>query len=348
MRAGESGSLRWGLVKRLLPVQAGLLIVSVFTLFWAMWAVGAFKDNAGHPLSLVHLLQGTPWVVEYVVLPNLFLMALATLAATPIVVRRALARLGEVAKQATEIDVDRRGMRLSADGVPSEVRSLVKAVNDALGRLDEGYERQERFLADAAHELRTPIAILQTRLDSLTESPEKTYSLEAAARLATVAEELLDLQRLKQRSKSFSRVDLVAIGRRTAVELAPLAIAAGYSLAFDSDSEQVMVMGDELALQRALTNLIQNAIEHGGRSGTIAINVLRAGMIRISDQGPGIPAQQRAKIFEPFHRLQAKSHGAGLGLNLVWEIVRRHDGDISVVDVERTGACFQIKLPLHT
>jgi hypothetical protein len=125
MRAKDSGSLKWQLVWRLLPLQAGLLIVSVFTIFLAMWAAGAFRDTAGQPLSAMRVLQGTPFVVEYAIMPSLLLMTLTTLVATPIVVRRALARLGDVAKQATEIDIDRRGVRLSADDVPSEVRSLV-------------------------------------------------------------------------------------------------------------------------------------------------------------------------------------------------------------------------------
>jgi signal transduction histidine kinase len=347
MQARSSSSLQWRLVGRLLPLQAGLLVFFVFTVFGTMWATGTFTDDAGHPVPATKVLRGTLFVVEYAILPNLVLMTLTTLVAIPIVVRRALARLGDVAKQATEIDVDRRGTRLSVDGVPSEVSALVKAVNDALGRLDEGYERQERFLADAAHELRTPIAILQTRLDSLTDSPEKTRLLEAVARLATVAEELLDLQRLKQRRGSFSRVDLVAIGRCVAIELAPLAIGAGYELVFDPDSEHVVVMGDELALQRALTNLVQNAIEHGGRRGAITIGVGSAGVLQVSDEGPGIPIAQRCRIFEPFHRLQAHPRGAGLGLNLVWEIVRQHNGSIAVVDAPSGGACLRIRLPLH-
>ncbi len=97
-------------------------------------------------------------------LPSLLLMTLATLFSTPLVVRNALAGLDEAANQAREIDIDKRGTRLPVETVPSEISPLVRAVNDALGRLDDGYARHRRFLADAAHELRTPIAILTTRL----------------------------------------------------------------------------------------------------------------------------------------------------------------------------------------
>ena len=117
-------------------------------------------------------------------LPSLLLMTLTTVVATPIVVRRALTGLDAAADQARRIDIDKRGARLPLEDVPAEVVLLVKAVNDALARLDEGYARHKRFAADAAHELRTPIAILSTRLESLPQSPDKIRLTEDAARLA--------------------------------------------------------------------------------------------------------------------------------------------------------------------
>lgn len=280
-----------------------------------------------------------------VVLPALAVMALATLVATPLVVRGALAGLGVAAAQAERIDVDQPGTRLPIADVPAEVVPLVKAVNGALGRLDEGHERHKRFLADAAHELRTPIAILQTRLEAQSPGPDNARLLEDVSRLAILTDQLLDLQRLQQSLARFAPVDLVMIARRIAIDLAPLAIAAGYGLSFEPRTESVEVMGDQASLERALTNLVQNAIEHGGRHGTITIAVESSGVIEVSDEGAGIPTGERERIFEPFRRLQPRDRGAGLGLNLVQEVVRLHDGRVTVQDGPNGGARFKMVLP---
>jgi signal transduction histidine kinase len=277
-----------------------------------------------------------------VVLPVLALMTLATLIATPIVVRRTLAGLGRVAAQAEKIDIDGRGERLPLEAVPAEIVPLVSAVNDALRRLDEGYERHQRFLVDAAHELRTPIAILQTRLESLSLGPDAARVLEDVARLSTLADQLLDLQRVNQGTDRFLVVDLVAIGKKVTAELAPLAIAAGYEISFDSASEHVCVRGDQGSLERALSNLVQNAIQHGGRKGGIAIRVDQPATISVTDDGPGIPPAERERVFEPFYRLHARSRGAGLGLNLVQEIVRLHDGQVAVSEGAAGGTCVRM------
>ena len=282
------------------------------------------------------------------VLPIVALMTLATLVATPMVVRRTLAGLDRAAAQAEKIDIDGRGARLPLQDVPSEIVPLVSAVNGALRRLDEGYERHKRFLVDAAHELRTPIAILQTRLESLSLGPGAGRVLEDVARLSTLADQLLDLQRVNQQADWFSSVDIVAIGRKMAAELAPLAIAAGYEISFDSAAEHIPVRGDAGALERALTNLIQNAIQHGGRKGGIAVRVEPPATISVTDDGPGIEASDRERVFEPFYRSQGHGRGAGLGLHLVQEIVRRHDGAVAISEGPTGGTCVRMTFkPAH-
>jgi signal transduction histidine kinase len=277
-----------------------------------------------------------------VVLPIVALMTLATLVATPMVVRRTLAGLGRAAAQAEKIDIDGRGARLPLEAVPSEIVPLVSAVNDALRRLDEGYERHQRFLVDAAHELRTPIAILQTRLESLSLGADKGRVLEDVARLSTLADQLLDLQRVNRQIDRFSRVDIVAIGKKVTADLAPLAIAADYAISFESGLEHVYVRGDEGSLERALSNLVQNAIQHGGRKGGITVRVDQPATISVSDDGPGIPSSERQRIFEPFYRLHGRDRGAGLGLNLVQEIVRLHDGTVAIS--ERPGGGTRVSM----
>ena len=283
------------------------------------------------------------------VLPIVALMTLATLVATPVVVRRTLAGLDRAAAQAEKIDIDGRGARLPLQDVPSEIVPLVSAVNDALRRLDEGYERHRRFLVDAAHELRTPIAILQTRLESLSLGSDAGRVLEDVARLSTLADQLLDLQRVNQQPGCFSSVDLVAMGRKIAAELAPLAIAAGYEISFDNAADHIPVRGDEGALERALTNLVQNAIQHGGRNGDIVVRVEPPATISVTDDGPGIQACDRERVFEPFYRSQGHGRGAGLGLNLVQEIVRRHDGAVAISEGPAGGTCVRMTFkPAHS
>lgn len=278
-------------------------------------------------------------------LPGLALMTLATKVATPMVVRSALAGLADAAQRAREIDIDKRGTRLPVTAIPGEVTPLVDAVNDALGRLDEGYERHKRFLADAAHELRTPIAILTTSLESLPEEgTDKTQLLQDAARLANLMEQLLDLQRLDQRIAKLSTVDLVAICARVTADLAPMAISAGYDISLLPDSERIEAWGDESSLERAVVNLVQNAIQHGGRRGIIVVAVHWPATIEVIDQGPGIPQSQREQVFEAFHRVRPLDRGAGLGLNLVREIVRLHQGEVGIGEGPGGGTRVRITL----
>ncbi|MFS8048566.1 sensor histidine kinase [Rhizobium sp. BR 314] len=278
--------------------------------------------------------------------PILVLLVIITVIAIPWIVSRAFSRLSTIAKEAEAIDIDRRGYRLPETGIPNEVVPLVNAINGALQRLDEGHERHQRFILDAAHELRTPVAILQTRVETIAEGPIRNRLLSDASRIAALAEQLLDLQRLDVMRERFTPVDLVDICRNVAADMAPLAIAQGYDLSLETRLEHLVIQGDAGALQRVVFNIVQNAIEHGGGKGTITIRIVQPANIEITDEGPGIPAGERERIFEPFHRLHAHEHGAGLGLNLVREIMQRHGGQVVASDNPRGGACFHLTFPL--
>jgi len=277
--------------------------------------------------------------------PILVLLVIITIVVIPWIVSRAFSRFSTVAKEAEAIDIDRRGYRLPETGIPSEVVPLVNAINGALQRLDEGHERHQRFILDAAHELRTPVAILQTRVETIVEGPIRNRLLSDAARISALAEQLLDLQRLDVIGANFSSVDLVDICRDVAADMAPLAIAQGYDLSLETDLDHLVIKGDAGALQRGVFNIVQNAIEHGGGKGNITIRIGRPAIIEVTDEGPGIPTAERERIFEPFHRLHPREHGAGLGLNLVKEIMRRHGGDVVALDSPRGGACFRLSFP---
>jgi two-component system, OmpR family, sensor kinase len=279
-------------------------------------------------------------------IPILGVLALITIFAIPFIVKRGFAGISNIAAQAELIDIDSRGVRLSDQGVPAEVRPLVEAVNRALLRLDEGYERQQRFILDAAHELRTPVAILHTRIEGMPDSPFRSRVLADAARISALSEQLLDLQRIDKTAARFKTVDVAALCETVVADLAPIAIAGGYQLALLADESAGYVLGDEGALQRVLANLIQNAVQHAGRQGTILVEATNPGVIEVSDEGPGIPELEREHIFEPFHRVQQTDRGAGLGLNLVRQIVSRHGGTVMVNERAGKGACFIVKLPV--
>ncbi|MBR1223145.1 HAMP domain-containing histidine kinase [Bradyrhizobium sp. U87765 SZCCT0131] len=312
---------------------------------WAHTAAGRlqFVTGTSSATSPYLMLLGVSLILIKLVLPILAVMALGALVATPLVVRRSLAGVERAACEAHAIDSARRGSRLTATDVPAEVAPLVLAVNGALGRLDEGYERQERFLVDAAHELRTPIAILNARIAALPHSGIRDHLMEDTTRLVVLTEQMLDVQRLHQGARAFVAIDLVALSRRVALDMGPLAFAAGYEVRFEAQCAAAFVRGDAMALERALTNLVQNAIDHGGRRGTITLTV-GPGFAEVGDEGPGIPVELRAHIFAPFFKQRANGRGAGLGLNLVSDVMRMHDGDVVLVE-RAIGIAFRLMLP---
>ncbi|OBZ94643.1 hypothetical protein ADU59_15825 [Pararhizobium polonicum] len=126
-------------------------------------------------------------------------------------------------------------------------------------------------------------------------------------------------------------------------DLAPLAIAAGYEISFESDVAVLKLDGSPAALPRAIGNLVRNAIDHGGNTGTIVVSVSGVGEITVSDEGPGIPADQREQVFEPFYRVTPRSKGAGLGLSLVKQIVASHGGQVTI-DGAPSGTAVRIRL----
>ncbi len=276
----------------------------------------------------------------------IFLLAATTLLTIPPLIRRSLAGVEQVAREAELVDIGQSDVRLPYDRVPTELIPLVRAFNEALDRLDSGIARQRRFLADAAHELRTPIAILQTRLESLPDGADKRQLQRDSARLGSVANELLDLHRMALSSDSFETIDLVEISAQVTADLAPLAIDAGCDIEFIGPDIPVRIKGDASALSRAIANLVHNAMSHGGPKVNIRVEVSPDGRVSVSDNGPGIDPENREEIFWPFHRLSQSPHGAGLGLSLVRDIIKLHGGKISVTAAPQGGALFEISLPV--
>nr|WP_176056497.1 HAMP domain-containing sensor histidine kinase [Brucella intermedia] len=258
-----------------------------------------------------------------VALPAIFL-------AVPQIVGRSLVRISDVAEKAAQIEPRQHGTRLPTDGIPREVAPLVTAFNGTLDRLEQEAAKRERFLIDAAHELKTPIAIMLTRIDGMPEGQERIRLLGDAVRLANMAEQLLDFERHDQAAELDGAVDIVEIARTVVAEVAPLAIAAGYQISFHSDIEKLERSGNGPALSRAVSNLVSNAIDHCEGKGEIVVSVSADGTVAVADEGPGIPEDQQELVFEPFYRVTPRSQGAGLGLSLVKQIVTNHSGRVSL------------------
>lgn len=298
--------------------------------FWGQGPVSAWE--------LMRLASPVLWQTLLIIA----LVAVSTMLVMPLAVKRGLRGLDTAAQEASTIDFHRTGQRLTLSEVPAEVAPFVTAINDALQRLDTALAKHKRFIADAAHELRTPVAILTTRLSALPAGPLRTRLMEDAVRLGALTGQLLDIQRLDSGTMVFSRLNLAAIAERVVLDLAPLAFAAGYEVAFETDSAVVHVDGDEVSIERALTNLIQNAISYGGRQGTITIRVSAAGTVDVADEGRGVKDSERERIFEAFHRDSKDGRGAGLGLDLVQTIMRHHGGSVLLVPDTAAGACFRL------
>ena len=269
-------------------------------------------------------------------------LIVVTLLVMPLVIHRAMRGVRQLAREARLLDIGKPGARLDTQLVSSEIAPLVSAFNDAIGKVQQGYAARDKFLADAAHELRVPIAVVQARLSQLPQGALKAQLLNDIARLGNVAEHLLDLQRLDRSVEKLQPLDLAALARTAAAELAPLVIGAGYDFEVDAPEEPVWIVGDGIALGRVMANLVHNAIVHGGGRGTISVRLDRNGTLEVADQGAGVPENDRDVIFEPFHRLRAAGSGSGLGLHLVKEIIQHHEGTVTVGEAPGGGASFRI------
>ncbi|MGJ7610245.1 MULTISPECIES: sensor histidine kinase [unclassified Variovorax] len=306
----------------------------------------AVMAQTGGPLTVRNTLKGTGIAFLFMVAPMALVTCLGVILATPFVVKRGLKGVVATAEHAEGIDVHERTTRLPLANVASEIRPLVNAVNRAFDRLNEGYDRQERFLADAAHELRTPITTLQIHIEGLPNDLLKVKLMQASARLATLAEQLLDLQRLDRiASQDRQQVDLKALCERMAADIAPLAVMNRCTLSVDAP-RPLWVRGDAPSLERALANLIQNAIEHGGQGCDIQVRLWEPSGFEVLDSGPGIPEADRERVVAPFHRLVPRGRGAGLGLHLVAEVARLHGGQLTIGSSESGGAKMRFELNL--
>jgi two-component system sensor histidine kinase TctE len=230
---------------------------------------------------------------------------------------------------------------LETQQVDDELRPLVTSLNEMLARLDDAQKRQSRFIANAAHQLRTPIAGVITQLDlartaSGSEREEHlAHAREATARLARLAQQVLSLAAadpLSNPGAPTERVDLSEIVTSHADEWLRMTRTTGAELEFDLSAAPIS--GNAVLVGELATNLVHNAARYGARTVTVATRASeKTSRLEVSDDGPGIPAEARQRVFERFSRLDAQSTaGSGLGLAIVSEIAQRHGATVELAD----------------
>jgi signal transduction histidine kinase len=278
--------------------------------------------------------------VGWITLPILLVLLAADIA----IFRRALRPLRQASEIASQIGPTRTGLRLPTEEIPREVRPLVSAVNHALDRLEEGFRIQRDFTADAAHELRTPLSILRTRLDILEDEEVGRALRQDVEGLANIISQLLDIAELDAFVVDpAEKADLRAVTAEVAEFVAPLALAQGKDIALLGETDPVWVKGNPEMLGRAIRNLAENAINHTAPGTTVEFEVEENGTVSIFDQGPGVAVDERKLIFQRFWRRDRNKAGStGLGLSIVQRIVELHSATITVENRLTRGAQFSI------
>jgi signal transduction histidine kinase len=302
--------------------------------------VQAAEDLANRDVIIDDIVADFYKNVGWITLPILLVLLATDIA----IFRRALLPLRQASEIAQQIGPSRTDVRLPVKEIPSEVRPLMSAVNQALDRLDEGFRAQREFTADAAHELRTPLSILRTRVDTLEDQrvgKDLHHDIEAMSRIVG---QLLDIAELDALTVDpLERADARAVCAEVVEYIAPLALEQGREIALPGASEPVWVKGNAEMMKRAIRNLAENSIKHTPPGTPIEFIVEKSGIIRVRDRGPGISDEDRDLIFRRFWRRDRSREGStGLGLSIVQRIVELHGATIMVENRASGGAQFSI------
>jgi len=257
-------------------------------------------------------------------------------------------------------DIDLRP--LDAGRAPVEVRPLVDAINALLSRLDSAMAAHQRFVANAAHQLRTPLAGLRTQaeLGALETEPHAVRQCldqvrQAAERATRLVNQLLSLARLEPRGGRpllAEPIDLDELARSVTARFVPQALQAGLDLGYEGRPDQVRVLGDRLLIEELLGNLIDNAIRYVASGGVATVRVTResdAAVLTVEDNGPGIPEEERPHVLERFQRgsTAGSRAGSGLGLSIVREIAETHHASLRLESADNgNGIRIRVAFPV--
>ena len=249
-------------------------------------------------------------------------------------------------------------MKITEDVLP-EFRQFSRSFNQMLERLDEGFTAQRQFTGNAAHELRTPLALLQAQLELFSAEhpdmqPETAEFLsllrEQTERLTRLTKTLLEMSNLRQVARN-ERIRLAPMIEEIFTDLAPLSDKCGVTLTAEGDG---IMTGSDALIYRLIFNLTENAVKYNRPGGSVRVSVAQEPeklLIRVSDNGCGIPEEYQQSIFQPFFRVdKSRSReygGAGLGLSLVWEIADIHGGSVRVEESSKNGTVIAAEFPIQ-
>ena len=270
---------------------------------------------------------------------------------------RALKPLRSFASQVEQVQLNNLAdMRIDEDTI-SEFRQLSRSFNQMLERLNNAFSAQRQFTGNAAHELRTPLALMQAQLELFSAEhpdvrPETAEFLsllrEQTERLTQMTKTLLEMSNLQQVARN-EQIQIAPMVEEIFTDLAPLAEKADIALELDGDGAMT---GSDALIYRLIFNLTENAIKYNRPGGSVRVSVSQPEkrlLIRVSDTGCGIPEKYQQSIFQPFFRVdKSRSReygGAGLGLSLVWEIADLHGGSVWVEESSDKGSTIAVELP---
>ena len=293
--------------------------------------------------------------------------------------KKTLTPLQKLTSEVSQIQAQNLSTQLAVPNSKDEIAQLTSSFNEMLARLDNAFSTQKQFSANAAHELRTPLAVLQTNLEVFEKKQEPemveyrqlfTMIKEQTARLSQLVGTLLDMTNLKSVPRT-DQVMLEELVDEVFCDLDPVAEKAGISIHFDDSSSQDWhtdvhtpdasvlnnnirnITGSYVLLYRAVYNLVENAIKYNRSNGSVTVSVKEKNgqaMILVKDTGIGISPENQKKIFDPFFRVdKSRSRamgGAGLGLALVDSIAKEHGGTVKVLESSETGSTIALMLPM--
>jgi signal transduction histidine kinase len=284
----------------------------------------------------------------------------ASLAVGWVIAGRALRPIDGITAVAREIQATNLSRRIDLQGPDDELKRLADTFDDMLSRLDEAFASQRQFVADASHELRNPLAIVQTNADLTLADPEASAEISrragrtrrASERMSRLVEDLLALARLDAPLARRETIDLGELAAEVGDEFLPQARARGLRLEWGS-RERAVLVGDRPALKRAVANLVDNAVRYASAGTSVRlVSGRRNGWawVAVSDEGPGIGAEHQRQLFDRFYRVdKARARadgGSGLGLAIAREIAEAHDGDVRLFSEVGRGSTFVLRLAL--